>query len=167
MGSEALRWLLTPHGCRHLARVVCAQPADCGPPGSWSGKEKASRRRPLHQPSTRVRPQAIEDCLRDVAEERGSTSITPALLHDALLRAHPDTPQPTLHEFCRRAFGSKWERKGKASSSLAQVRGGRRCVGTHVACGPSAASPTSTLLGCQQRLPCPHPQPAAGRAAAR
>lgn len=65
--------------------------------------------------------QAIDDALRDVAEEARTTSITPAMLRQALLAAFPDTPEATLAEFCRRAFGSKWDRPGKVASSLTQV----------------------------------------------
>jgi hypothetical protein len=67
--------------------------------------------------------QAIDDALRDLAEEAHTTSITPAMLRQALLAAFPNTPDATLDEFCRRAFGSKWDRPGKVSSSLMQVRG--------------------------------------------
>jgi hypothetical protein len=57
-----------------------------------------------------------------VAEEAHSVMLTPAMVRHALMRAHPETLPETLDEFCRRAFGSKWQRARKVNASLHQVR---------------------------------------------
>lgn len=51
--------------------------------------------------------QEIEDSLRDIAETKGTTDLTPTMLRDALKTAHPDAGDEVLQEYVERAFGQQ------------------------------------------------------------